>query len=117
MVNCSLDSSLNVSFYCFTDSSELWRTCMFKAVNPKVDIQKLEQEQLDFWRMNRIFQRSMTEREGSPRYVTFEGPPTVNGTPGVHHVLARAFKDIFPRYKTMQGFYALRKGGWDTHGL
>lgn len=90
---------------------------MFKAVNPKVDIQKLEQEQLDFWRMSRIFQRSMTEREGAPRYVTFEGPPTVNGTPGVHHVLARAFKDIFPRYKTMRGYYALRKGGWDTHGL
>ncbi|MCC6804838.1 MAG: isoleucine--tRNA ligase, partial [Anaerolineae bacterium] len=90
---------------------------MFKAVNPKVDIPKLEQEQLDFWRMNRIFQRSMTEREGAPLYVTYEGPPTVNGTPGVHHVLARAFKDIFPRYKTMRGYYALRKGGWDTHGL
>ncbi len=90
---------------------------MFKAVNPKVDIPKLEQEQLDFWRMNRIFQRSMEEREGAPVYVTYEGPPTVNGTPGVHHVLARAFKDIFPRYKTMRGYYALRKGGWDTHGL
>ncbi|HVU14478.1 MAG TPA: isoleucine--tRNA ligase [Phototrophicaceae bacterium] len=90
---------------------------MFKAVNPKVDIPKLEQEQLDFWRMNRIFQRSMQEREGAPRYVTYEGPPTVNGTPGVHHVLARAFKDIFPRYKTMRGYYALRKGGWDTQGL
>ncbi|MEP7291203.1 MAG: class I tRNA ligase family protein, partial [Chloroflexota bacterium] len=90
---------------------------MFKAVNAKVDIQKLEQEQLDFWRMNRIFQRSMSEREGAPRYVTYEGPPTVNGAPGVHHVLARAFKDIFPRYKTMRGYYALRKGGWDTHGL
>ncbi len=90
---------------------------MFKAVNPKVDIPKLEQEQLDFWRMNRIFQRSMEEREGAPYYVTYEGPPTVNGNPGVHHVLARAFKDIFPRYKTMRGYYALRKGGWDTHGL
>jgi isoleucyl-tRNA synthetase len=90
---------------------------MFKAVNARVDIPKLEQEQLDFWRMKRIFQRSMSEREGAPKYVTYEGPPTVNGTPGVHHVLARAFKDIFPRYKTMQGFYALRKGGWDTHGL
>ena len=90
---------------------------MFKAVNAKVDIQKLEQEQLDFWRMSRVFQRSMSEREGAPRYVTYEGPPTVNGTPGVHHVLARAFKDIFPRYKTMRGYYALRKGGWDTHGL
>ncbi len=90
---------------------------MFKAVNPRVDIQKLEKEQLDFWRVNRIFERSMEEREGNTPYVTYEGPPTVNGQPGVHHVLARAFKDIFPRYKTMQGFYALRKGGWDTHGL
>ncbi|MBL8145109.1 MAG: class I tRNA ligase family protein, partial [Anaerolineae bacterium] len=90
---------------------------MFKAVNPKVDIQKLEKDQLDFWRTARIFQRSMEERRDGPRYVTYEGPPTVNGTPGVHHVLARAFKDIFPRYKTMQGYYALRKGGWDTHGL
>jgi len=90
---------------------------MFRAVNPKVDIQKLEKDQLDHWRLHRVFQRSMTEREGGPTYVTYEGPPTVNGTPGVHHVLARAFKDIFPRYKTMQGFYALRKGGWDTHGL
>lgn len=90
---------------------------MFKSVSPKVDIPKVEREQLDFWRAKRIFQRSMEERQGAPRYVTYEGPPTVNGTPGVHHVLARAFKDIFPRYKTMRGYYALRKGGWDTHGL
>ncbi len=90
---------------------------MFKAVSPKVDVQKLEREQLDFWRSNRIFERSMQEREGAPHYVTYEGPPTVNGNPGVHHVLARAFKDLFPRYKTMRGYYCLRKGGWDTHGL
>jgi isoleucyl-tRNA synthetase len=90
---------------------------MFKAVSPKVDIQKLEKEQLDHWRVHRVLQRSMDERKGGPAYVTYEGPPTVNGTPGVHHVLARAFKDVFPRYKTMRGYYALRKGGWDTHGL
>ncbi|MBK8025632.1 MAG: isoleucine--tRNA ligase [Chloroflexi bacterium] len=90
---------------------------MFRSVSPKVDIPKVEREQLDFWRANRVFQRSVEEREGAPRYVTYEGPPTVNGTPGVHHVLARAFKDIFPRYKTMRGHYVLRKGGWDTHGL
>lgn len=90
---------------------------MFKAVNARVDIQKLEREQLEFWRAYRIFERSMKEREGGPHYVTYEGPPTVNGNPGVHHVLARAFKDLFPRYKTMRGYYALRKGGWDTHGL
>jgi isoleucyl-tRNA synthetase len=90
---------------------------MFKPVNPKVDIQKLEREQMDFWRVNKIFERTMTEREGKPTYVFYEGPPTANGRPGSHHVLARAFKDMFPRYKTMRGFYCLRKGGWDTHGL
>ncbi len=90
---------------------------MFKAVSPKVDIQKVERDQLDFWRTSRVFQRSMDERAGGPSYVTYEGPPTVNGMPAVHHVLARAFKDIFPRYKTMRGYQALRKGGWDTHGL
>ncbi|MDX1992445.1 MAG: isoleucine--tRNA ligase [bacterium] len=90
---------------------------MFKAVSPKVDVQKLERDQLEFWRTHRIFERSMEERKGGPVYVTYEGPPTVNGDPGVHHVLARAFKDIFPRYKTMRGYYCLRKGGWDTHGL
>jgi isoleucyl-tRNA synthetase len=90
---------------------------MFKPVSPKVDVPKVEREQMDFWRANRIFERSMEQRQGAPRYVTYEGPPTANGQPGVHHVLARAFKDIFPRYKTMRGYYALRKGGWDTHGL
>ncbi|HMN30526.1 MAG TPA: isoleucine--tRNA ligase, partial [Caldilineaceae bacterium] len=63
------------------------------------------------------FQRSVEERIGQTPYVFFEGPPTANGRPGIHHVLARAFKDIFPRYKTMQGYYVLRRGGWDTHGL
>jgi isoleucyl-tRNA synthetase len=90
---------------------------MFKAVSPKVDVLKVEQDVLDFWRMNRIFERTMKEREGGPNYVFYEGPPTANGKPGSHHVLARAFKDMFPRYKTMRGHYVLRKGGWDTHGL
>jgi isoleucyl-tRNA synthetase len=90
---------------------------MFKPVNSQVDIQKVEKDQLDFWRSRRVFERSMSEREGGPRYVFYEGPPTANGMPGSHHVLARAFKDMFPRYKTMRGFYCLRKGGWDTHGL
>ncbi len=90
---------------------------MFKAVSPKFDIQKLERDQLNFWRENRIFERTLKDREGGPTYVFYEGPPTANGRPGSHHVLARAFKDMFPRYKVMQGFYCLRKGGWDTHGL
>ena len=75
---------------------------MFKAVSPRIDIQKVEQEVLDFWRVNHIFERTMEEREDAPRFVFYEGPPTANGTPGSHHVLARAFKDIFPRYKTMR---------------
>jgi isoleucyl-tRNA synthetase len=90
---------------------------MFQPVNPKVDIQKVERDQLDYWREKNIFKRTMSEREGNPSYVFYEGPPTANGKPGSHHVLARAFKDMFPRYKTMRGFYSLRKGGWDTHGL
>lgn len=90
---------------------------MFKAVNAQVDIQKLERDQLNFWKLNRIFERTMEEREGGPNYVFYEGPPTANGRPGTHHVLARAFKDMFPRYKTMQGYYSLRRSGWDTHGL
>ncbi len=90
---------------------------MFKPVSAKVNLPEKEQEQLDFWRQNRVFERTMEEREGGPRYVFYEGPPTANGRPGTHHVLARAFKDMFPRYKTMTGHYVLRKGGWDTHGL
>src|SRR6266545_5672958 len=90
---------------------------MFKAVSAKVDIQKLERDQLNFWREKRVFQRTTEGREDAPRYVFYEGPPTANGRPGSHHVLARAFKDMFPRDKTMQGFYCLRKGGCDTHGL
>jgi isoleucyl-tRNA synthetase len=89
----------------------------FKPIEPKVDIQKLEQEQLDFWRLNRVFQRTTEGREGAPKFVFYEGPPTANGKPGSHHVLARSFKDMFPRYKVMQGYYCERRGGWDTHGL
>jgi isoleucyl-tRNA synthetase len=90
---------------------------MFKAVSAKFDIQKLERDQLNFWREKQIFERTLKEREGAPRYVFYEGPPTANGQPGSHHVLARSFKDLFPRYKVMRGHYCLRIGGWDTHGL
>jgi len=95
-------------------------TIMFRAVNSQVNsdvINKLEQQQLDFWRFNRVFERSTEGRDDAPRYVFYEGPPTANGKPGSHHVLSRAFKDMFPRYKVMQGYYCLRRGGWDTHGL
>ena len=90
---------------------------MFKPVEARADIQKLEQEQLEHWRNKRIFERTLENREDAPRYVFFEGPPTANGRPGSHHVLARAFKDMFPRYKVMNGYYVERRGGWDTHGL
>ena len=90
---------------------------MFKAVSPKLNITLMEEGVQRYWKIHDIFRRSMTEREGCPEYVVFEGPPTANGKPGVHHVLARAFKDMFPRYKTMQGYHVFRRGGWDTHGL
>ncbi len=90
---------------------------MFKPVSSRVDVQKVERDQLQFWREKRIFERTMKEREGGPNYVFYEGPPTANGRPGSHHVLARSFKDMFPRYKVMRGYHCLRIGGWDTHGL
>lgn len=76
-----------------------------------------EEKVLEFWEKNQIFQKSMSTREGGKEFVFYEGPPTANGTPGIHHLEARAFKDIIPRYKTMRGFHVRRKGGWDTHGL
>ena len=89
----------------------------FKPVDPRVDIQKVEREQLEFWKRSRVFARTTEGRENARRYVFYEGPPTANGKPGSHHVLARSFKDIFPRYHVMQGDLVERRGGWDTHGL
>jgi isoleucyl-tRNA synthetase len=82
-----------------------------------VSFPALEQDVLARWRERDVFKESLRRREGAPPFVFYEGPPTANGRPGSHHVLARVFKDIFPRYKTMRGFYCERKGGWDTHGL
>ncbi|NPV84647.1 MAG: isoleucine--tRNA ligase [Anaerolineae bacterium] len=90
---------------------------MFHPVSAKANFVQLEEEILEFWRTEEVFRRTGQEREGRPEYVFYEGPPTANGKPGVHHVLARAFKDIFPRYKVMQGYHVIRRGGWDTHGL
>ncbi len=89
----------------------------FQEVKTSVSYPQMEEQVLQLWRQRNVFQRSMSERWGGPEYVFYEGPPTANGRPGIHHVLARAFKDIFPRYKTMQGYYVQRRGGWDTHGL
>ncbi len=90
---------------------------MFKPVNSRLNVTEMEERVLAFWQETDIFHKSMKSREGGPEYVFYEGPPTANGKPGSHHVLARAFKDLFPRYKTMQGFHVSRRGGWDTHGL
>src|SRR6476469_9377319 len=88
-----------------------------RPVDPNVAFPDLEQEVLRRWRERDVFPESMRRRKGAEQYVFYEGPPTANGRPGVHHVLARVFKDIYPRYKTMRGYQVERKGGWDTHGL
>ncbi|MEM1438128.1 MAG: isoleucine--tRNA ligase [Pseudomonadota bacterium] len=89
----------------------------FDPIKGRYDGPKLEQDVLDFWRDNDTFAKSLAQTEGKPRYSFNEGPPTANGKPGIHHVLARTFKDVFPRFKTMQGYHVPRKAGWDTHGL
>jgi len=91
---------------------------MFKPVSSKVNFPQIEEHILHFWEERDIFKKSLERRKGAPHQFTlYEGPPTTNGSPGIHHVLSRIFKDIIPRYKTMKGFYAPRKAGWDTHGL
>jgi isoleucyl-tRNA synthetase len=82
-----------------------------------LDLPTIASEVLDFWKKENIFEKSITTREGAEPYVFFEGPPSANGLPGIHHVMARAIKDIFCRYKTQKGFQVKRKAGWDTHGL
>lgn len=83
----------------------------------QLNLPKIADEILKYWEEKDIFEKSVTSREGNVPYVFFEGPPSANGLPGIHHVLARSIKDIFPRYKTMKGFQVKRKAGWDTHGL
>ena len=89
----------------------------FEAVDSKVDFVALERRVLEFWRRSRIFEKSLKLREGGPRWVFYEGPPTANGKPGIHHAEARTFKDVYPRYRTMTGHFVRRKAGWDCHGL
>jgi isoleucyl-tRNA synthetase len=90
---------------------------MYRPVPPQVDLPALDHEVLDLWRERDVFARSLAATEGRPLWVFNEGPPTANGMPGTHHVEARVFKDVFPRYKTMKGFHVPRKAGWDCHGL
>ncbi|MFA5786431.1 MAG: isoleucine--tRNA ligase [Actinomycetota bacterium] len=90
---------------------------VFHEVSANVDFPTLEREVLEFWRERDIFHRSVTQRQDAAEFVFYEGPPTANGRPGVHHVLSRTFKDLFPRFQTMRGMSVHRKGGWDCHGL
>lgn len=90
---------------------------MFKQLNDKINYHELETAIRAFWDEQRVFARSISAREGQPAFTFFEGPPTANGKPGIHHVMARTLKDIVCRYKTMQGYQVRRKAGWDTHGL
>ncbi len=89
----------------------------FKAVSGRYDGPALENEVLEFWRERKVFEQTLKQSSGGPLYTWNEGPPTANGKPGIHHVLARSFKDLYPRYKTMRGYHVPRKAGWDTHGL
>ena len=89
----------------------------FEGVASRVSFPEQERAVLDFWREQDIFRRSVEQRPADRIYSFYEGPPTANGNPGIHHVLARAFKDLIPRYRTMRGYRVPRKGGWDTHGL
>ena len=89
----------------------------FKPVTSQVNFPKQEEDTLKFWQENKIFEKSVRQRLGQKPFVFYEGPPTANGKPGIHHVMARSFKDLYPRYHTMRGEYCERKGGWDTHGL
>ncbi len=90
---------------------------IFQPVESKTNFPDQEIEILDFWKQQDIFKKSISSREGNKRFVFYEGPPTANGNPGIHHAISRIFKDVIPRYKTMKGYYVPRIAGWDTHGL
>ncbi|MEO8329215.1 MAG: isoleucine--tRNA ligase, partial [Candidatus Nanopelagicales bacterium] len=90
---------------------------MYRPVAPQVDLPAVEHDILRLWREENVFQRSLDQRRAAPAWVFYEGPPTANGHPGTHHIEARVFKDVFPRYRTMKGYQVPRKAGWDCHGL
>lgn len=90
---------------------------MFEPLPERFNYSELEHKILDFWEKNKIFEKSLEQRENCPFFSFYEGPPTVNGKPGLHHLMARTIKDTVCRYKTMQGYYVRRQAGWDTHGL
>lgn len=89
----------------------------YSQVPAQVDLPALEHAVLTFWRDNKVFDKTLAQSEGRPEWVFYEGPPTANGMPGAHHIEARVFKDVFPRFRTMRGYHVARKAGWDCHGL
>ncbi|WP_435850282.1 isoleucine--tRNA ligase [Streptomyces uncialis] len=89
----------------------------YRQVPAQIDLPALEHAVLDFWRESKVFAKSLERSEGRPEWVFYEGPPTANGMPGAHHIEARVFKDVFPRFRTMRGYHVGRKAGWDCHGL
>ena len=90
---------------------------MYRPVPAQVDLPALDHEVLRLWRDGDVFARSLRQSAGRPDWIFYEGPPTANGMPGTHHIEARVFKDVFPRYRTMKGYHVPRKAGWDCHGL
>src|SRR5262245_39111654 len=90
---------------------------MFKQISDKVSLPDLEKDVLEYWRKNNLCEKSVKARQGAPDFTFYEGPPTANGKPGIHHVFARTIKDLVCRYRTMRGYQVHRKAGWDTHGL
>ena len=89
----------------------------FPDLPAAIDLPAMEHDILARWQDGKFFERSLDATAGRPRWTFYEGPPTTNGMPGVHHIEARVFKDVFPRFKTMQGFHVPRQAGWDCHGL
>ncbi len=90
---------------------------MYKTIDLKESPRHLENRIREYWNKHDMVQKSIDIREGMPRFIFYEGPPTANGKPGIHHIMARTLKDVICRYKTMNGFQVKRKAGWDTHGL
>ena len=89
----------------------------YRSISPQIDLPKTEREILNFWETQSIFHESVNARAGAEAWTFYEGPPTANGLPGTHHIEARVFKDVFPRFQTMKGKHVIRKAGWDCHGL
>jgi isoleucyl-tRNA synthetase len=89
----------------------------YQPLPPHVDLPRMDADVIEFWREHKVFQRSLEATDGGPQWIFYEGPPTANGMPGTHHVEARVFKDVFPRFKTMKGYHVPRMAGWDCHGL